>query len=78
MQAEEWGLRVPAPMWNCQCDCGPIVGNSYLEISSCLPVIRPQSLAREGELHSVGLTRPVIALNPDLGMRVVSTPGMHF
>ena len=31
-----------------------------------------------GELRTAGLIRPVIALNPDLRMRVVSPPGMHF
>jgi hypothetical protein len=55
--------------------CDPVV---RLRITSGLPVIRPQSLAGDGELRAAGLTRPVIALNPDLRMRVVSTPGMHF
>jgi hypothetical protein len=54
------------------------VGKPDLGITSGLPVIRPQLLAGDGELRAAGLTRPVIELNPDLRMRVVSTPGMRF
>jgi hypothetical protein len=39
-------------------------------------VIRPQSLAGDGELRAAGLTRPIIALHSDFRMRVVSTPGL--
>jgi hypothetical protein len=38
---------------------------------------RPLSPAGDGELRAAGLTRPIIALNQDLRMPVVSTPGMH-
>jgi len=47
-------------------------------VTSELPVIRPESLACDSEVRAACLTRPVIALNPDFRMRVVSTPDMHF
>ena len=58
--------------------CNFLEADLWPGTTSGLPVIRPQSLAGDGELRAAGLTRPVIALNPDLRMRVVSTPGMHF